>query len=118
MKKILLVEDEEVLVRLIKRLLGDRYELFIANSLQQGMDLLSSNVFDLLITDWRLKDGNASGLLREANKRYPGLRCILVTGFLETDEFKQDISGFTFCARFQKPFDIDEFQAAVDKYLS
>jgi len=116
--KILFVDDEEVVRRLGRRLLGaPPYELLFADGVGPALEIIASQKLDLLVTDWRLPYGCGGDIARAFGAKFPGAPRILITGFLGTDEFLEQSGGLNFAARFQKPFDVLEFQAAVRKAL-
>ena len=58
-KRILLIEDErEVANMLTLALRSSDYEVEYAHTAEQARACLSSGRYDLVITDWRLPDGN------------------------------------------------------------
>ena len=73
LRRILLVEDEDAHARIIQRSF-ERYgtcsELAIASSLAQALQLIEAHAFDLVITDWRLPDGEGFDLLKD-KPRFP-----------------------------------------------
>jgi PAS domain S-box-containing protein len=71
--RILLVEDEESHARIIQRSFerdGASFELTIASTLSEGTRAMESQAFDLVISDWRLPDGEGFELLKD-KPRYP-----------------------------------------------
>jgi two-component system, OmpR family, alkaline phosphatase synthesis response regulator PhoP len=52
MKKILIIEDEELLINLLqKKLTENGYEVFLAKNGQEGMDLMRKNSPDIILLD-------------------------------------------------------------------
>lgn len=80
-KIILLVEDEESHVQLIKRGLSksDEYEIIDVDSLKSANHYLSSQIPDLLIVDWILKDGEGIDLIQRDSMGYPVYPSIIMT---------------------------------------
>jgi len=115
--KILFVDDEEVLRKLGRRLLAGTYDVSFASGMAEALEIIAGQSLDLLITDWRLQDGEGSAVIGAFGRKFPGAPCILITGFLDTEEFLRASAGFQFAARFQKPFNIMEFQEAVRRAL-
>jgi PAS domain S-box-containing protein len=73
LRRILLVEDEDAHARIIQRSFeryGTSSELMIASSLAQAAQLIEDGAFDLVITDWRLPDGEGFDLLKD-KPRFP-----------------------------------------------
>ena len=66
--RILLVEDEEAHARIIQRSFEREeasFELTVASTLSDGAQALEGRTFDLVISDWRLPDGDGLALLKE-----------------------------------------------------
>jgi PAS domain S-box-containing protein len=117
-ERVLLVEDEEGaregLTELI-RMLG--YEVTAVGSRAEAIAVPSQPGFDLLLTDLMLPDVMGTDLAKELQHRWPELRILLMSGYTEDLELRQQISrgelGFL-----QKPFDLDvlarELRAALD----
>src|SRR5580692_9406353 len=66
--RILLVEDEEAHAGIIQRSFereGSSFELTIASTLSDGVRALTGRQFDLVISDWRLPDGEGFKLLKD-----------------------------------------------------
>ncbi len=67
--KILIVDDEPLLLRTISRLLSDRtianQEVSISPDCGGARERLSSTAFDFVLTDWNLGDGCGSDLFEE-----------------------------------------------------
>jgi len=59
MKKILIIEDNEAIVKGLKYSLEqENFETYIATNIKTATNLLNSNIYDLLILDITLPDGN------------------------------------------------------------
>src|ERR1035438_8517684 len=67
-RRVLLVEDEESHARIIQRSFerhGGTFELTVASTLSEGTLALGGPAFDLVISDWRLPDGEGFDLLKD-----------------------------------------------------
>lgn len=60
MIKILIIEDSEVYVKVMKKLFSDeeKYELITSNNLREGKIAFEENNFGLVLLDMSLPDGN------------------------------------------------------------
>lgn len=67
--KILLIEDDSVFRMLIKRLLGNDYQIDEASSIESGRSLLSTERFQCVLLDYRLPDGTGFQVLPDAIER-------------------------------------------------
>lgn len=90
-KKILVIDDEPGIRRVIDRLLKNfGYETLLASNGSEGLNLFSSQAPDiaLVLLDWNLPDQSGREILTALLEQRPDLRVILVTGAPEatTDE--------------------------------
>jgi len=67
--KILVIEDDSVFRMLIKRLLGNDYQIDEASSIESGRNLLTSERFACVLLDYRLPDGTGFQVLPDAIER-------------------------------------------------
>src|SRR3954471_19692963 len=80
-KRILLIEDErEVANMLTLALRSSDYEVEYAHTAEQARACLSSGRYDLVITDWRLPDGNGLDIADIAADN--GTKTMIVSGYL------------------------------------
>ena len=81
---ILLIEDNEGDVRLIKEILNDvedfQYTLTASESLQQGIGLISKEDFDIIILDLGLPDSQGLESFQRLSKYASNLPIIVFTG--------------------------------------
>lgn len=106
--KVLLVEDEENIAKLLKNALGDNFRSFlIANDGLEGFEMFSKTMPDIIITDIMMP--HQSGLdmakkIRLINKNIP---IIILSAFSEKEKLFAAIdAGVT--KYFTKPYDPDE----------
>lgn len=79
--KILIVDDEPAIRKLLSRFLGDEgYECYTAEDAVLAKEILSSNVFDLLLCDLKLPGESGLDLLRYTKKHYPHIGRVMITG--------------------------------------
>ncbi|KDR94560.1 HD-like signal output (HDOD) domain, no enzymatic activity [Peptoclostridium litorale DSM 5388] len=86
MKKILFVDDEKQILRSFMRLFIDtNYEIFMAESGLQALEILASNDIDLVISDFKMPHMNGFELLSTVKKLYPKAMRIMLSGYSEED---------------------------------
>lgn len=87
--RLLVVEDEPAMVRLIQAYLdeaeGLRIELEQADRLSAGLRLLSDQSFDVILLDLRLPDSRGLDTLRSVYEHSPDVPIVVMTG-LNVDE--------------------------------
>ena len=80
MQKILLIEDDMTYSRIIKNFLEKNgFEMLLARTVNESKNLLNSFPPDLVITDYRLPDGNGMEILELCSKK--NLKTILITNY-------------------------------------
>jgi len=79
---ILLIDDEEKLRSLLKRIISlEGYAVQETSSLKQALKLLEKEVFDIILCDVKLPDGNGVDFVKEAKLKYPSIEIILLTAY-------------------------------------
>jgi serine phosphatase RsbU (regulator of sigma subunit) len=85
---VMLIEDNEMDARVIQRALGAasdiRFELERAKRLDDGLDQLTQNHFDVLLLDLNLPDSSGIQTTRTVRLHFPYLPIVVLTG---TDQF-------------------------------
>lgn len=85
-QRILLVEDEENVQRLLTRALGQNgYVVFAASSAREALETFERErgEFQLLLSDLVLPDGNGLELAEQLLARRPDLRVVLLSGYTD-----------------------------------
>jgi len=84
MKKVLIVEDDEVFVPIIEIALRDLdFEMDIAQDGYTALDQLAKNKYDLIISDYRLPEIHGLDILRAAHNFNPGCHTMLISAATE-----------------------------------
>jgi DNA-binding NtrC family response regulator len=80
--KILIIDDEEKLRSLLKRIVGlEGYTVAEAGNLKLAFKILDKEEIDVIICDVRLPDGNGIEFVTEIKNKYPLTEIILVTAY-------------------------------------
>jgi two-component system response regulator AtoC len=80
--RILIVDDEDEVRRVLVDYLGSQgYTTLGVRSIQQGVEAVKSDAFDLVIADLRLQDGSGLDLLRQVKAVSPKSYGVLITGY-------------------------------------
>lgn len=78
---VLLVDDEPLILSSLRRLLRNQpYDLLLAESGEQALQLLESRPVDLVVSDARMPNMDGAALLAEIHRRSPETIRILLTG--------------------------------------
>src|SRR5947209_15687924 len=79
-KRILLVEDEPTVYQLLAHILhAQGYHIDLAVTVVQAMAFLGAHSYSLVLTDWRLPDGD--GLLIADTAAELGAKSLVMTGY-------------------------------------
>jgi PAS domain S-box-containing protein len=117
---VLLVEDEEALLTLCRRLLERLgYTVLAAGSSQEAIRLVEEHAGDihLVITDVVMPEMSGGDLWRRLNALRPGLKCLFMSGYTANVIAHRAIleEGVHFL---QKPFSVEALAAKVREALS
>ncbi|HSP34707.1 MAG TPA: response regulator [Thermoanaerobaculia bacterium] len=111
-KKVLVVENDEVIIVLISHILTrSSYSVQTTLDALEVDDLLASNEYDAILLDLKMPHGGVD-LIRRIEKRNPALlsKIIVVSGAI--DELHK-IAGMPLYAIIRKPFEIDALLETV-----
>ena len=79
-QRILLVEDDDVGVLLTHVLIGEGYLVDLATTIAESWAHLDAHVYELVIADWKLPDGN--GMLIADAAAHLGTKTVVMSGYL------------------------------------
>jgi len=116
-RRVLVVDDEPVVVNSVRRTLSRRgYQVEEAFSGNEALNRILNEMYDLVLLDMRMPDGNGLELLPTIKKHRPTLPVVMVTGYASIDTAVEAIQrgASDYVA---KPFTPDELYAAANKAL-
>jgi DNA-binding NtrC family response regulator len=114
--KILIVDDETEISKLLADLLSDRHSCYTAESIFDGIALMSKEKFDLIFCDLNLRDGNGLEFLYRAKRKQPNVAVIVMSG-LPTKESMMASLRLGAVDYIAKPFGLDRIENAVEAVL-
>lgn len=117
MAKLLLVDDEVSILNVLSTLLrAEGYEVTTAAGGDKALEILSTQDFDLMLSDIRMSPINGIELLRKAHETKPNMGVIMLTayGTLETAVEALKLGAFDYIT---KPFKVDELLITVQRAL-
>lgn len=81
MKKILIVDDEQDICRVLQLFLTKKgFDVFAAESGEEALELINKEKFDLLLLDVNMPGIGSKGVLIELEMKNQGTSVILITG--------------------------------------
>ncbi|MEW6667769.1 MAG: response regulator [Thermodesulfobacteriota bacterium] len=115
MKRVLVVDDEKALGRLLAHALA--MEGYVADTADDGVKALrhlEQHACDLLITDYNMPEMDGLELTRQVRSRFPSVPILVVTGDGPLDVLMK--SGATACV--EKPVPLDKLLGLVKNILA
>ncbi|MCF8379659.1 MAG: response regulator [Bacteroidales bacterium] len=115
--KILYVDDNETNLILFKATFQDTYDVYIAGSAKQGLELLKEHKFPLLVTDQQMPEMTGTDFLEIVAKKYPEVMRFILTAYSSFDILVEAINKGLIYGFFNKPFKAAEMKASFEKAL-
>ena len=118
MDKVLIVDDSEQLLDLLRRIQNDykdEFELILVNSGTKAMAVLKEMPIDLVVTDLIMPQVDGLTLLTHINERYPDVLCIAMTGYATENVVRMPPDNLL--QLLKKPFDVQNLIAVIRKGL-
>ena len=115
--RILVVDDEEVIRRLLTEVLAEEgYWVTTVSDGQQAIDLLERERFNLIITDMVMPGVSGIEVLRAAQRIDPQCPVVVLTGYPSVDSVRRlvRLGASDYIA---KPFNVDVLRVTVAKLL-
>ncbi|MBI2981984.1 MAG: sigma-54-dependent Fis family transcriptional regulator, partial [Deltaproteobacteria bacterium] len=114
---LLVVEDEDPIRKALERYFKKKsFEVSLASSGEEGLALLKTGRYDLLLVDLMLPNMSGLDVLRPAKQMAPQLVCIVMTGFGTIPSAVEAIKAGAF-HYITKPFDLEDLNVLVMKGL-
>jgi len=115
--RILIVDDEEIVIRSCLRILSDSN--YVVDSTQDGAEALKKvdeADYDIIILDIMMPKMDGLEVLQQVKERHPDVDVIMVTGLsqIQTAVKAMKLGAFDYLS---KPFDPDELQHVVERAL-
>jgi response regulator RpfG family c-di-GMP phosphodiesterase len=119
---VLLVDDEENILRSLRReLLDIPYSLLTASSAAEALTLMHAHAVSVIISDQRMPGISGTELLAIVREKYPDTVRILLTAYSDMQDILDAINRSNIYKFIQKPWKSDELKniiaEAVDYYL-
>ena len=120
---ILCVDDEPNILSSLRRLFRARgYQILVAQSGQEGLEILKTEAVDLVISDMRMPEMDGAQFLELVRQQHPDCIRILLTGYSEVHSIIAAINRGEIHRYISKPWDENDIllvvkQAMERKYL-
>lgn len=116
--RIMIIDDEKIVGDMAKISLeqqGYAVETFL--NATPALKRLEEEIFDIVVTDYKMKGIDGMEVLRTVRRLYPGTKVIMITAFANLDAaieaLRGDVHDF-----FPKPVKIKELKASIKRALT
>ncbi len=121
MKRILVVDDEEQIRSMLAQMLErEGYEVQTAENGEEGMNLVSKYVFDLIITDMIMPVKDGLKFIMELTRDYPDQQILAISGggAIKAERYLTMASYLGDIATLEKPFKRATLLEMVEQQLA
>lgn len=121
-KKILVIDDEEILIRSLSKLLEKvDYEVYTARNGQDAIEMIKDESFDLIVCDIRMPGINGVETIRKIREFYGSQKSnhppnIFITGYVD-HETENEAKTLNPSAYILKPFDAMELLTKINEII-
>jgi len=115
--RVLVVDDEPSMRELLDiTLKQEGYDVTLADGGEAALSALDETVFDLVVTDLRMRKVDGLAVLRAVKERAPGTAVLMVTAFASTDTAVEamKLGAYDYVT---KPFKLDEIRLTIANAL-
>jgi two-component system, NtrC family, response regulator AlgB len=117
MAKLLIVDDERNIRRSLERFFQSlSYTVVTAEGGPQAAQLIATQPFDLILTDYKMAEVNGLELIVEARRRQPSCLVILMTAYATVENAVAAMKAGAY-DYVTKPFSLDQIQHVVERAL-
>ncbi|MBJ2138607.1 EAL domain-containing protein [Paraglaciecola chathamensis] len=84
--KLLVVDDEPNILSSLKRcLVKTPFEVYVANSAQEGLDIMQEHNIQVVLSDFRMPHMSGAELIEQIKSTYPDVISMVLSGFADFD---------------------------------
>jgi len=118
-KTILYIDDEEINLRLFRSTFRRDFDILTARTAMEGMEILSENSIDLIITDQRMPDVTGVEFLSMVQQKYPGIPPgrLIISGYSDPEDIALAYKEYQLYKFIAKPWGQDELQEIIKKAM-
>ena len=115
---VLLVDDEESILNSLRRLLRSQpYDVLLATSGAQALEMLTQQPVDLVMSDARMPNMDGATLLAHVHERYPATTRIMLTGYADPAAIIKAINEGRIDRYISKPWNDEEMLLTLRQAL-
>ncbi len=114
-KKMLVIDDETVVLDSCRRIFGEEgFEVTTTSNPREGLKLVSDSQFDIILCDWKMPELDGIDVVEMIDKRSPDSAVVMITGYPDVERATEAMKrgALDYIA---KPFTPEEILAAVNR---
>ncbi|MDH4394147.1 MAG: response regulator [Limnobacter sp.] len=113
-KHLLLVDDDpNLLVSLVRLLKKDGYDVHCAHSAREAFDILANHPIDVVLSDHRMPEMSGTDFLEQVKDIYPHTVRLVLSGFAELESVTEAINRGAIYKYLTKPCDDQNLRANI-----
>jgi DNA-binding NtrC family response regulator len=114
--RILVVDDNENMLKLFAKILGDDFELTTAAEGGRALSLVEAQDFDVVVTDLKMPGADGLEVLKAVKRRRPDTEVVMMTAYASVNDAVEAMKQGAY-DYLQKPFDPDAASLTVSRAL-
>jgi serine/threonine-protein kinase len=111
--RVLCVDDEPHVLRALRWLLQQDFEVHVAQSAREGLRLVAQHDFDVVLSDQRMPDVTGVEFLRAVRQEAPRAMRILLTGYSDLDAMVRSVNESEVYRFITKPWNVKELPKLI-----
>ena len=111
--KILIVDDQQEILRSLERLFREDYEVFTATSGRAALEILNREEVAVILSDQRMPEMDGVAFLGETIKLQPKAVRLIITGYADIDATIAAVNKANIYQYISKPFEPDELKKII-----
>jgi two-component system, sensor histidine kinase and response regulator len=116
-KAVLYIDDEEKNLTSFRSVFRKEYKIYVAQSAQEGIELMEKHPIHLVITDQRMPNMTGVEFLERIVDKYPDVTRIILTGYSDVEAIIQAINKGRVYRYITKPWRKEELKETIDNAL-
>ena len=113
---ILIIDDEDSMLKTYKALLKNRYDLTLCNSAELGFLAIESHKIDAVLLDYMMPQINGIEVLKKIKESHPEISVVMVTAVNEVGPAVNAIKLGAY-DYLTKPFEVEELVSVIEKII-
>ncbi len=110
---LLVIDDEPSILSALKRQFRRNYQVYIANSAEEGLELMKTYEIQVIISDQRMPGMNGTAFFDQVKTNYPYAIRLLLTGYADIQAVIEAINDGNIYRYITKPWDPAELDTIV-----